>query len=199
MTESWPTRPADRLFYAREKAELEELLRDASARRPELDVYLLRPPIVLGPHAVGAKDFLPGRLGPLGRPFQSRLRRSPVPLPVPVPDLPMQFIHEADVGDALLQCIVAAGPPGAYNIAGDGVVSAVDVVRELGLRPIPLPAAPAQALARRVARLPYLPSFAQWVEAFSQPAIMDTTRAKTELGWTPRYSGIEAVRATLRE
>jgi nucleoside-diphosphate-sugar epimerase len=198
MTESWPTRPADRLFYAREKAELEELLQDAAARRPELELYLLRPPIVLGPHAVGAKDFLPGPLGPLGRPFQSHLRRSPVPLPVPVPDLPMQFIHEDDVGQALLQCIVAAGPPGAYNIAGDGVVSAVDVARELGLRPIPLPAAPAQAFARRVAHLPYLPSFAQWVEAFSRPAIMDITRAKTELGWAPRYSGIEAVRATLK-
>jgi nucleoside-diphosphate-sugar epimerase len=118
---------------------------------------------------------------------------------VPVPDLPMQFIHEDDVGDALLRCIVADGPPGAYNIAGDGVVSTVDVVRELGLRAIPLPAAPAQALARRVAQLPYLPSFAQWVEAFSQPAIMDTSRAKTELGWTPRYTGLEALQATLKD
>lgn len=198
MTESWPTRPAERLFYAQEKAEIEELLHEAAARHPELDLYLLRPPVVLGPHVVGAKDVLPGPLGPLGRPFQARLRRSPVPLPVLVPDLPVQFIHEDDVGEALLRCVLGAGPPGAYNIAGDGVLSAVDVVRALGFWPIALPGRPAQALARRVAQLPYLPSFAQWVEAISQPAIMDTTRAKTELGWTPNYSGIEALQATLR-
>ncbi len=198
MTETWPTRPANRLFYAREKAEIEELLHDASSRHPELEVYLLRPPVVLGPNAVGAKALLPGPLGPLGRPLQTRLRRSPLPLPVVVPDIPIQFIHEDDVGDALLQCIVGAGPSGAYNIAGDGVLSAVDVVRELGFWPLPLPGRPARALARRLAQLPYLPSFAQWVEAISQPAIMDTTRARTQLGWTPRYTGLEALQATIR-
>src|SRR5439155_11222581 len=31
MTEDWPTRPADRLFYAQEKAELELLLQEAAA------------------------------------------------------------------------------------------------------------------------------------------------------------------------
>jgi nucleoside-diphosphate-sugar epimerase len=27
---------------------------------------------------------------------------------------------------------------------------------------------------------------------------MDTTKARTELGWTPRYSSLEALRDTLR-
>jgi nucleoside-diphosphate-sugar epimerase len=36
------------------------------------------------------------------------------------------------------------------------------------------------------------------VEAFGRPALMDTTRARTELGWHPEYSGLEALRATLR-
>ena len=45
---------------------------------------------------------------------------------------------------------------------------------------------------------PFLPSFASWVEAMSHPAVMDTTRAKTELGWTPRYTGLEALRDTIR-
>src|SRR5579859_6852051 len=69
MTEEWPVRPAARLFYAREKAELEHLLQAEATRlaaaAPAL--YLLRPPLVLGPHAVGAKDLLPGPLAPLGR------------------------------------------------------------------------------------------------------------------------------------
>ena len=45
------------------------------------------------------------------------------PLPTVAPNIPLQLIHEADVGRAFLQCIVAAGPPGAYNIAGDGVLT----------------------------------------------------------------------------
>ena len=36
--------------------------RKQAGAHPGLDLYLLRPPIVLGPHAVGAKDMLPGPL-----------------------------------------------------------------------------------------------------------------------------------------
>jgi nucleoside-diphosphate-sugar epimerase len=118
-------------------------------------------------------------------------------VPAVVPDLPLQFVHEDDVGRALLQCVVAAGPPGAYNIAGDGIVSTVEVAREFGLLPVPVPGRPTQATARAFARLPFLPSVAEWVEAVSQPAIMDTSKARSELGWEPEYSGIEALRATL--
>src|SRR4051812_23103911 len=53
MTEDWPVRPAAHLFYAQEKAELEQLLFEEAAAHPELGLYLLRPPIVLGPHAAG--------------------------------------------------------------------------------------------------------------------------------------------------
>jgi nucleoside-diphosphate-sugar epimerase len=196
MTEDWPTRPADRLSYAQEKAELEQLLRDEAAQHPELDLYLLRPPVVLGPHTVGGKDLLPGPLTPLARAVQGRFRRLPVPVPVVVPELPLQLVHEDDVGQALLQCVVAAGPPGAYNIAGDGVVTTGDVARELGFLPLRAPALPARLAARTLSRLPLLGA-AQWVEAGSHPAVMDTTKAKEQLGWTPRYTGIEALRATL--
>jgi nucleoside-diphosphate-sugar epimerase len=103
-----------------------------------------------------------------------------VPVLVPVPALPMQFIHEDDVGQAFVRCTFATGPAGAYNITGDGVVTAADVARELGPTPLPLPAAPARAAARALAalpRLPFLPPAAQWVEAASHPAIMDATLA----------------------
>src|SRR3954447_26524415 len=56
MTEDWPVRPAAHLFYAQEKAELEQLLLEENEKHEGLDLYLLRPPIVLGPHAMGAKD-----------------------------------------------------------------------------------------------------------------------------------------------
>jgi nucleoside-diphosphate-sugar epimerase len=102
------------------------------------------------------------------------------------------------VGQALLQCVVAAGAPGAYNIAGDGIVTGADVARGFGLLPVPVPPGPAQSAARAVAALPFLPPLAQWVEAAGHPAIMDTTRAKQELGWVPRFTALEALRDTLR-
>ncbi len=201
MTEDWPVRPASRLFYAQEKAELERLLREQADANPGLSLYLLRPPIVLGPHAVGAKEALPAPLAALAQSALGFANRLPVPVPVPVPDLPMQFIHERDVGQALLKCVVADGPPGAYNIAGDGIVTAADVVRELGLTPLTIPGGLVQGAARAAAQFPF-PSFAppaaEWVEAASHPAIMDTTKAKRELGWNPAYTGLEALRETLK-
>jgi nucleoside-diphosphate-sugar epimerase len=197
MDEEWPTRPAARLFYAQEKAELEQLLAEEAAKHPGIGLYVLRPSIVVGPHAVGAKAQLPAFLSVLGRGVVAGLVRARLPLPAPVPDLPLQLVHEEDVGHALLQCVVAAGPPGAYNIAGDGVLSVREVARELGLTPVPFPAGLTRAAARRVARLPGLPAAAEWVEAAAHPAIMDTTRAREELGWKPRYTGLAALRDTL--
>jgi nucleoside-diphosphate-sugar epimerase len=198
IPEDWPTRPAARLFYAQEKAELEGLLAEEAREHPELALFLLRPPIVLGPNVIGGKDVLPGPLAPLGRKLFGRPRRLPFPVPLVVPEHPLQFIHEEDVGRALVQCIVAAGPPGAYNIAGEGVLTAADVAREFGALPIPVPPGPVQAAARAFSRLPFLPPAAEWVEAGSRPAIMDTTKAREQLGWRPRYSGLEALRDTLR-
>jgi nucleoside-diphosphate-sugar epimerase len=191
MTEDWATRPADRLFYAQEKAELEQLLHDAAAAHPETALYLLRPPIVLGPDALGGKAQLPGQLAGLARMLRSGLGH--VPVPVAVPRLPLQLIHQDDVAEAIHLCVLGAGPPGAYNIAADDVISGVDVARELGLLPVPLPARPAHAAARALSRVPLLPHSAQWVEALSHPAIMDTTRAKQQLGWQPRHTARDAL------
>jgi nucleoside-diphosphate-sugar epimerase len=199
MTEDWPVRPAARLFYAQEKAELEALLGEATDEHPGLDLYLLRPSIVVGPHTVGAKE-VPRALAALGRGLAAVVDRSPVRLPAPAPSLPVQFVHEDDVGRALVQCVLGAGPPGAYNIAGDGVLSAADVFREVGLRPVTVPGAVARGPARLVAALaalPFAPPATTWAEAVSHPAIMDTAKAKRELGWRPAYTGLEALRATL--
>jgi nucleoside-diphosphate-sugar epimerase len=201
LTEDWPARPAARLFYAREKAEIEELLRTEAAGHPELELYMLRPPIVLGPHALGAKELLPGPLASLTKGVGERLASSRIPIPALVPSLLVQFIHEDDVGQAFLLCIVGAGPPGVYNITGDGVLTGADVARELGVAAVSVPARPAAAAARVAAASPLLrfaPPQVQWVEAASHPAIMDAGKAKRELGWRPRYSSLEALRDTVR-
>jgi len=198
MTEDWPTRPAERLFYAQEKAQIEQLLHDAAADAPALGLYVVRPPIVLGPHGIGAKSLLPGPLEPLGRGLAALALALPLRVPALVAPLPLQLVHEDDVGEALRLCIVGAGPPGAYNIAGDGVLTAIDVARELGLLPVAVPRAPVQAVAQLIAGLPFAPPAVGWAEALSSPAIMDAGKARRELGWRPRYSGLEALRDTLR-
>jgi len=201
MREDWPVRPAVRLFYAQEKAELEQLLQDEARAGPGPALYLVRPPIVLGPHVIGAKMAVPGPVATAGRRVLDTLARLPVPFPTVAPDTKLQFIHEDDVGLALLKCVLGDGPPGAYNIAGDGVVTGADVARELGLAPVPIPAGAVYAAARTASslpKLPFAPPAADWIEAVSHPAIVDTSKAKRELGWHPRYTGLEALRDTLR-
>lgn len=200
MDEEWPTRPASRLFYAQEKAELEALLAEEGEQHPELALYLLRPPVVMGPNFVGGKELLPGPLAPLGRVLADRLGSLPFPLPAAVPALPVQLIHEDDVGSALMACVLAAGPPGAYNVAADDELTLVDLAREAGVAPVALPGGVVQAAARALAALPlpdFVPPAAEWAEALAHPAIMDTRKAKRELGWEPRHTGLEAFRASL--
>lgn len=197
MTEDWPVRGSDHLFYSREKAEIERLLAERSPTTPGLGVYVLRPPIVIGPNAVGAKDLLPGALRPLARALAAGVGRLPVRPPAIVPPVPLQLLHEADVGEALMRCIVGAGPPGAYNIAADDVLSAVDVARALGLATLPAPRGPVGAAGRLLAAMPCAPPAMGWAEAVSHPAIMDTTKARRELGWRPRHTAREALAETL--
>jgi nucleoside-diphosphate-sugar epimerase len=201
MTEEWPVRPATHLFYAQEKAELERLLTAEAERHPVTALYRLRPPVVLGPHTIGAKSFVPRPVARTAGRIVAQLQRSPVHPPAPASDLPMQFVHEADVGRALLQCVVGAGPPGAYNVSGDGVVTVAEVVREAGFWPVPVPSRLFRLGANAIAALPTVPFTArltQWAEAATHPAIMDTSKAKSELGWKPEYTSLEALREALR-
>lgn len=202
LTEDWPTRPDHRFFYAEEKAEVEELLRSEAEQHPGLDLYLLRPPIVLGPNAVGTKNPLPElvqhHVRRAGRAAMALSRRVPAPVPVPMPAFPLQFVHEDDVAEALRLCVLGAGAPGAYNIAGDGVLTLHDVAREFGLLPVPLPLGAAQRVASGVASVPtprFLPPVTGWIETLSRPAVVDTSKARRDLGWSPAWTGLGALRS----
>ena len=197
MTEEWPVRPAARLFYAQEKAELERLLQAEAAVRGA------RPVPAAPAHRAGPARG--GREEPAAWPA-----RAARPQPGPARRRPPGAGAGACARAALAVrarrrpgtgvCAVHRGgrPAGAYNIAADGILTATDVAREFGLLPLPLPAGPAQLAARAMAALPFLPPAATWVEAASHPSIVDATRARTELGWTPRFTALEALRDTVR-
>jgi UDP-glucose 4-epimerase len=95
---------------------------------------------------------------------------------------------------------VGAGEPGAYNLGGDGEVSLGDVARATGTRSIPIPSAVATAASAALARLPMVPSAAEWIHIARTSVVMDTTRAKTKLGWQPAYTSrqtLDALAASL--
>jgi nucleoside-diphosphate-sugar epimerase len=54
-----------------------------------------------------------------------------------------------------------------------------------------------RAGARWLAGLPFAPPVVEWAEALTHPVIVDTSKARRELGWRPRHSGLEALRRTL--
>ena len=75
---------------------------------------------------------------------------------IPDPGNPIQLVHHDDVATAIAAAATVEGHTGAYNLAGDGVISFTDIAAALGAVAIPVPRAAAVAasevLARRVAR-----------------------------------------------
>jgi nucleoside-diphosphate-sugar epimerase len=88
-----------------------------------------------------------------------------------------------------------SAPPGAYNIAGDGVLSVSDVAAALGGRPVRVPTVAAEAASALLARLPAVPSAAEWLHIARTSVVMDTNKAKTQLGWTPQYTSAQTLEA----
>jgi hypothetical protein len=101
---------------------------------------------------------------------------------------------EVDLPRLLVAAAKGRGAPGAYNLAGDGTITLSDLARATGRLAFPVPRI-LLAPAAIGANLPYVPTLAQWVNAGRTPVIMDTTKARRELRWEPRYDTRETLRA----
>jgi UDP-glucose 4-epimerase len=73
-----------------------------------------------------------------------------------------------------------------------------DISRELGWRTVPLPGLGVKALVGLVTRLGrLLPQELAWVNVTRRSVIMDTTKARRELGWRPRHDAADTMRETI--
>ncbi|HVS99932.1 MAG TPA: NAD-dependent epimerase/dehydratase family protein [Solirubrobacterales bacterium] len=199
LTEETPARGSSRFYYSAQKAELEEAL-DRILAGSELDAYVFRPCIVAGPRATMLIEQTVGaaRLGdpaPLLR--RHLLERIPLLRPV-LPDagVPLQLVHHDDVAAALAAAVAGKGEPGAYNLAGDGEIKIADIAAALGWRSVRVPR-PALGVGTALAgRLSFVSPQLEWATALTTPVLMDTTKARRELGWEPRFDAAETLLQT---
>lgn len=70
-----------------------------------------------------------------------------------------------------------------------------EVGEALGARPVKVPHLAAVATSELIARLPFVPSALEWLHAGRASVVMDTTKARDELGWRPKYSAAETLSA----
>lgn len=189
VDESWPTGGTPTSFYARHKAEVERLLDRFEAERSGVRVVRLRPALIF--KRSSAEEQRRYFLGPL---FPRALAR---PGNVPfVPDLPglrFQAVHADDVADAYRRAIVDESARGAFNVAADPVLDADVLARALSARKVPVSIAVARAGMAATWRLRLQPTPPGWLDMGLSVPLMDTARARTELGWVPRHSSVAAV------
>src|SRR4029079_7843210 len=92
--------------------------------------------------------------------------------------------------------VLGRGEPGAYNLAGPGEITLRDVADALGYHTIPVPSMAIEAAGSLIARLPFVPAEATWIEALRSPVLMDTGKARRLLRWRPRHDARQTLGAT---
>jgi UDP-glucose 4-epimerase len=168
--------------YAKDAVEVEGYVRGFARRRPDVDVSVLRLANIVGPTIENALTRY------LGRPV--------VPTPLGF-DPRLQLLHEHDALEALRLAAVSQRP-GVVNVAGEGVVSLSQVVRQAGKVRITVPTG-SLGLAGRVVRNGGVVDLSAEDSRFLNfGRVVDTTRLRSEFGYLPRFTTAGAVESYLR-
>ncbi|MGL5817834.1 MAG: NAD-dependent epimerase/dehydratase family protein [Phycicoccus sp.] len=190
VDETWPTRGIPRSPYSRHKAAAERLLDRHEAGPSDTLVTRMRPGIV-GQASAG-----------------SALLRYGIPVLVPsralgmVPVLPIDrrlavpVVHTDDVADAVVGAL-AKRAGGAFNLAAEPPLTAAVLAAVLGARSVHVPAAVLRAALSAAwhARLQQVDP--GWLDLAYAVPLLDTTRARTVLGWAPSTDGPSVLAETV--
>lgn len=193
VDESWPTAGIPSSAYSRHKATVERDLDEFEARAPGVRVVRLRPGLIF--KAESASEIRRLFLGPLlpSRLVDPRL----IPFVPRVPRLRFQAVHSRDVGEAYRLAIVR-DVRGAFNIAAEPVVGPPQLAALLGAREVPVSARVLRRATDLTWRLRLQPADAGWIDMALGVPLMDTSRARDELGWMPRATSLQALDELLR-
>jgi UDP-glucose 4-epimerase len=192
VDESWPTGGTQTSFYSRHKVAVERELDRFEADHPETRVVRLRPALIFKDEA--ATEIRRLFVGPFLPNFL--LRRGFIPALPRVDRLRFQAVHSEDVGRAYLRAVLA-DVGGAFNIAAEPPLSPEEMAERIGVRSFPVPARVVRRLADLSWRMRLQPTPPGWLDMALNVPLMSSERAREELGWEPRHSGVEALEELL--
>lgn len=188
VDESWPTAGIPTSFYSRHKAAVERQLDRLAAEQPRLRIVRLRPGLIFQRSA--ATEIRRLFVGPLLP--RTLLHASLAPISPDVPGLRFQAVHADDVGDAYRRAVVSDAV-GAFNVAAEPVIGSAELASMLNARPVRVPAAVLRGVAAATFVLRLQPAEPGWVDMALRVPLMSTERARSQLGWAPQRSSIEAI------
>ncbi|HVL99143.1 MAG TPA: NAD-dependent epimerase/dehydratase family protein [Egibacteraceae bacterium] len=188
VDETWPTHGWPTAGYAREKAYVERTLDGLAAERSDIRVVRLRPAFIFKRESASEQRRL--FAGPL---LPSWLvRREFIPIVPDFPGLRFQALHTADAAEAFRLALVRP-VAGAFNLAAEPVVDARVLAELLGARPLRVPRAAVRTAMAAAYRLRAMPVDPRLLDVFVRVPILDSARARDELGWQPRHTATEAL------
>jgi len=188
VDESWPTGGIRTSFYSRDKSDVEAILDGFEAAHPDIRVVRLRPGLIFkGEAASGIRRLFAGPLLPT-----TLLRRRLIPIVPAMQRLRFQGVHSFDIGEAY-HLALTRDVRGAFNVAADPVLDPAELGRLLDARPVPVAPRVLRAAVDASWKLRLQPTPPGWLDLALGVPLMDTTRAREELGWTPKHTAGEAL------
>jgi UDP-glucose 4-epimerase len=192
VDESWPTNGWPTAAYSRDKAYLERVLDAFELEHPNRRVVRMRTAFIFKRESASQQQRL--FAGPLLPTYFLQPGRIPV-LP-DLPDLQFQAMHSSDAAEAY-RLAVLGSVRGAFNVAAEPVLDTAELAALLKARPVRAPAGAVRGALAAAWHLHAAPASPHLFDAFLRLPIMDTSRARDELGWSPQYSSLDAMREFL--